>query len=70
MLRFEDVTLRRDGFTLTANCDVGGSGKVAVIGPSGGGKSTLLSLIAGFELPDAGRVLCDEADLATLAPGS
>ena len=29
---------------------------VAVLGPSGGGKSTLLRLIAGFERPDAGTV--------------
>ena len=32
-------------------------GFTAVIGPSGGGKSTLLNLVAGFETPLAGRVL-------------
>ena len=33
----------------------------AVIGPSGGGKSTLLTLIAGFETPVSGRVEIDGA---------
>jgi ABC-type nitrate/sulfonate/bicarbonate transport system ATPase subunit len=35
---------------------------VSVIGPSGCGKSTLFDVIAGLELPDAGRVLVDGAD--------
>ena len=32
---------------------------VAIVGPSGCGKSTLMNIIAGFERPDAGRVLID-----------
>ncbi len=40
----------------------------AVIGPSGGGKSTLLNLIAGFETPLAGRVLIGGADVTALPP--
>jgi ABC-type bacteriocin/lantibiotic exporter with double-glycine peptidase domain len=39
---------------------------VALIGPSGGGKSTLLRLLLGFETPSAGKVLYDGQDLATL----
>ena len=39
---------------------------VALIGPSGGGKSTLLRLLLGFETPSAGKVLFDGQDLATL----
>jgi ABC-type nitrate/sulfonate/bicarbonate transport system ATPase subunit len=34
---------------------------VAIVGPSGCGKSTLLNIIAGFERPDAGRVLVNGA---------
>lgn len=69
MLTLEDTRLTRDGFTLTANFDLAAPGLVAVIGPSGGGKSTLLSLIAGFDLPDAGRVLWHGRDLGPDAPG-
>jgi thiamine transport system ATP-binding protein len=39
-----------------------------VIGPSGGGKSTLLNLIAGFEAPQAGRVLIDGMAVTALPP--
>jgi sulfate transport system ATP-binding protein len=39
----------------------------ALLGPSGGGKSTLLRVIAGLEQPDSGRVLIAGED-ATLKP--
>jgi sulfate transport system ATP-binding protein len=35
----------------------------ALLGPSGGGKSTLLRVIAGLERPDRGRVVIDGADV-------
>ncbi len=31
--------------------------RTAIVGPSGSGKTTLLRLIAGFEAPDAGRIV-------------
>ncbi len=37
-------------------CDFGELRSLALIGPSGGGKSTLLRIIAGLETPDAGTV--------------
>lgn len=39
---------------------------LAVIGPSGSGKSTLLNLMAGLDVPTAGRVCFHGRDLASL----
>ncbi|MFC5145310.1 thiol reductant ABC exporter subunit CydD [Streptomyces aureoversilis] len=43
---------------------------VALVGPSGCGKTTLLNVFLGFARPDAGRVLVDGTDLASLSPES
>ena len=40
----------------------------AMLGPSGSGKTTMLRLIAGFEQPDAGRVLLGGTDVTRLPP--
>ncbi len=41
---------------------------VAVFGPSGGGKTVLLRLIAGIEEPDAGAVMIDGVDMTEASP--
>lgn len=41
---------------------------LAILGPSGSGKSTVLRSIAGLDVPSAGRILVDGADVAGLAP--
>ena len=41
---------------------------LALLGPSGCGKTTLLRLIAGFETPDAGRILIDGEDMTGVPP--
>src|SRR5262245_36585780 len=40
----------------------------SMLGPSGSGKTTTLRMIAGFELPTAGRVLLDGRDVSRLPP--
>jgi NitT/TauT family transport system ATP-binding protein len=41
---------------------------VCLLGASGCGKSTLLNLVAGFEQPDSGRLLCDGRAIAGPGP--
>ncbi|MET7426583.1 thiol reductant ABC exporter subunit CydD [Dactylosporangium sp. NPDC005555] len=60
-VRHGDVVALRD-LTL----DVRPGDRVALVGPSGGGKSTLLALVLGFVTPSSGRVLVDGVDLAGL----
>ena len=41
---------------------------LALLGPSGSGKTTTLRLLAGFEVPDAGRVLVGNDDVTAVEP--
>ena len=41
---------------------------LALLGPSGSGKTTVLRTVAGFETPDAGRVLVDGEDVTLVPP--
>lgn len=41
---------------------------VAIVGPSGIGKSTLLHLLGGLDRPDSGTVYVDDRDLTAMAP--
>lgn len=70
MLTLEQVLIRQDDFRLSANLAVQTGARVAVIGPSGGGKSTLLAAIAGFVTPETGTIAWDGVDLAALPPGA
>ena len=40
----------------------------SMLGPSGCGKTTTLRMIAGFEEPDAGRVILDGEDVTLVSP--
>jgi sulfate transport system ATP-binding protein len=48
--------------------DVKGGELVALLGPSGGGKSTILRIIAGLDLADSGEVWLDGRRVDNLAP--
>src|ERR1700722_16188693 len=39
---------------------------VALLGPSGSGKTTLLRAIAGFEIPDSGRIFLSGRDVTAM----
>lgn len=70
MLRLDGIELMQGDFRLTADWQAARGAKLALIGPSGAGKSSLLSAIAGFFPPVAGRVLWDGQDIAQLPPGA
>jgi sulfate/thiosulfate transport system ATP-binding protein len=48
--------------------DIGSGSLTALLGPSGGGKSTLLRVIAGLEQPDTGTVVISGVDATRLSP--
>jgi spermidine/putrescine transport system ATP-binding protein len=61
--RFGDVAAV-DGISL----DIPAGEFFSLLGPSGCGKTTTLRIIAGFERPDAGRILLDGRDMAQTPP--
>ncbi|AHM03304.1 Thiamin ABC transporter, ATPase component / Thiamine transport ATP-binding protein thiQ [Roseibacterium elongatum DSM 19469] len=67
MLRLETTVTRWGGFRLKADVSIAAGERVALLGASGSGKSSLLALIAGFQHPDEGRILIDGQDM-TMTP--
>jgi sulfate transport system ATP-binding protein len=61
--RFGDAVALED-----VDLDVPTGSLTALLGPSGGGKSTLLRVVAGLETPDHGKVFIDGEDVTRLAP--
>jgi len=70
LLRIETVVKRFGGFTAVdrLSLDIRSGEFFALLGPSGCGKTTLLRMLAGFETPDAGRILLNGEDIAPVPP--
>ncbi len=70
LLRIERVEKRFGAVAALAglSLDVARGEFLTLLGGSGSGKSTLLRLVAGFEAPDAGRILLRGQDLAGRPP--
>lgn len=69
-IRFEHVGFHyRPDTPVLADLDfhVGRGEKVALVGPTGGGKTTIIKLLARLYLPTAGRILWDGVDLRTVS---
>jgi putative spermidine/putrescine transport system ATP-binding protein len=69
-VRLEGVVKRFGDVTAVAgvDLDVRRGEFFSMLGPSGSGKTTCLRMIAGFELPSAGRVLLGGVDVTGRAP--
>ncbi|MDB5323002.1 MAG: transporter ATP-binding protein [Phycisphaerales bacterium] len=68
-VRFENVTFGYDPakpVLRDITFDVPGGKVVAIVGPTGSGKTTLVSLIARFYDPQQGRIIVDGSDIRAL----
>ena len=69
MLHIKDVTVQNGSFLLSLDLPPLENGIYAMIGPSGGGKSTALAAIAGFQPLNAGQILWQGEVISTAPPG-
>jgi putrescine transport system ATP-binding protein len=70
LLRIDAVVKKFGGFTAVdrLSLDIRTGEFFALLGPSGCGKTTLLRMLAGFETPDAGKILLNGKDIAQVLP--
>jgi len=68
MLIVSELAVEMAGFSAHYDLAVPRGALCAVVGPSGGGKTTLLHAIAGFVRPVAGTLAFDGRDLLPLGP--
>jgi thiamine transport system ATP-binding protein len=70
MIDLASLTFRYQSMLMDFSLHVAKGSFTAIIGPSGGGKSTLLNLIAGFEQPLSGTLKIENQNMAGLAPAA
>jgi thiol reductant ABC exporter CydD subunit len=70
VIRFERVTCHPDGRVALdgVTFDLAPGEAVALVGPSGGGKSTVARLLLGFAAPDGGRITVGDIPLSAVPP--
>jgi phospholipid/cholesterol/gamma-HCH transport system ATP-binding protein len=69
MLQFRNVSLSFDDHQVLYNISfsAGFNEKIAIIGPSGEGKTTILKLLVGLIVPQQGEILIDGRDITRLS---
>jgi thiamine transport system ATP-binding protein len=68
VLHLDHVALTQGSFRLTANWAIEPGTKLALLGGSGAGKSSLLMALAGFLAVQSGRILWCGQDITALEP--
>jgi molybdate transport system ATP-binding protein len=63
-----DFEVERRNFTVRAALRVGPGERLALFGPSGAGKTTVVEVIAGLVQPSRGRVVLDDRVLTSTSP--
>ena len=67
----KQVTFRYAGGPVVldqVSCEIPTGSITAIVGPNGGGKSTLIRLLAGLRAPASGSITLDDQPLASIAP--
>lgn len=71
LVRFSGIRKSYDGRTVVVDnldLDIARGEFLTLLGPSGSGKTTTLMMLAGFEVPTAGRILLGGHDITVLPP--
>jgi thiamine transport system ATP-binding protein len=69
MLKLDRCLLENGSFRLAADLEIDAGRRIAVIGPSGAGKTTLIEAIAGFVPISEGKLSWKAQELTNVAPG-
>ncbi len=66
ILNFDNVELKRDGFTFFLNVEFRENGIYGIIGPNGSGKTTFIELATGIIKPDSGGIFYEDKALTKI----